>query len=365
MAKRTQIPPRTPWARKASFEFHPEQYPEHPGCYLMYDAADHMVYVGKAKNLRRRLSSYFRMSANPHRRAEMIRRIHRIELFLVRNEREALVLESNLIRHHQPTYNSRFTHKGDSYYYIALSAEAFPRFVPYRRERANYALSGLDGKHTELFGPYVGWRLRNRLLEAMRDLFPVRTCHALPQEPCARAASGACLVPCDGRISRDQYRMVVQEASRFLRRPPVQAIREARIGMDECAALQDYDEATVLRDRVRALEHAALPQVVELERRINQDVLWMQDRFLTTMSVRSGATVSLCFSGPNEQNAAQPLESTHSMDHVVTNAQACEMLLSQSFLEAGIDIPRTRHSRSGQLLEICRLNHAYRLHGPS
>lgn len=124
----------------ARFSFHPRRYPEHPGCYLMKDARSNVIYAGRAKSLRKRLSSYFRTSSKPHRKAEMIARIREIEIFLARNEREALVLESNPIRHLNPPYNSRFTRDDDSYYYIARTDEAFQRFVPFRKRRVNYAL---------------------------------------------------------------------------------------------------------------------------------------------------------------------------------------------------------------------------------
>ena len=261
---------------RATFPFDPARVPRHPGCYLMKDATGDVIYVGKANDLRRRVASYFRRSSKPHRKGEMITRIRDVEVVLTRNEREALVLESNLIRHHRPSYNSRFTRNGDSYYYIAVTDEAFPRLVPYRKERVNFALQTVDeAAAAALYGPYVGLRLRNRILTAVRDLHPVRACHTMPSRACGRFADGLCPAPCEGRISVDAYREIIRRARRFLRRPPRAALERLREEMTRRAAELAFDEAAGLRDRIRALEHAALPQVVERDDARSIDVLWL------------------------------------------------------------------------------------------
>jgi excinuclease ABC subunit C len=345
----------------ASFDFRPERYPDHPGCYLMKGAGGQILYVGKANSLRLRLASYFRESEKRHRKSEVIRRIREIDVFLVRNEREALVLESNLIRLHDPPHNSRFTREDDSYYYIARTHEAFPRFVPYRKRRANFALKNGDKEAEALFGPYVGWHLRNRILDAVRTEFPLRTCHTMAEGPCVRFETGGCQAPCANRISAEAYRSVVARASRFLRRPPAGVMREISRRMRDAARAHDFERAAELRDRLRALEHAAAPQVAERSRRRNVLVAYLEGGLGLVMTVRHGIIEGL---GPLSAAAATPNGSRLFLESACRSCQP-DGVITNAVLEAGwalppVRIPRTDRSYAGQLLEICRLNHAYR-----
>jgi len=343
MANVTYITPSKERHVPASFAFDPSEYPESPGCYLMYGADGGLLYVGKAVNLRRRLASYFRKSATAHRKAEMIRRIRAIAIFLVRNEREALVLESNLIRCHAPSYNSRFTRRGDSYYYVAMTDEAFPRFVPYRRDRSNYALDDADGAYDELFGPYVGWNLRNDLLHAVRSLFPIRTCHRMPGRMCERGQSGRCLAPCEGRASKREYRGVAQRARGFLLRPPAAQVRSWKLEMAERSAEQAYDEARRLRDWIRAAEHARLPQITELDEAWDLDVIWLQDDWATVLQVRDGDTVGLRRQSIVDVDlAARPIVANRALAIAHPRHAVC--------------VPASEQSPRGQLLRIAKIN---------
>ena len=350
-------------ALPAPFAFRAEAYPEAPGCYLLRNGEGRLLYVGKAVNLRRRLASYFRASGRRHRRAEMIGRIRGIDVILVRNEREALVLESNLIHQRRPPFNSRFARDDDSYYYIARTEEPFPRFVPYRKRRANYALIGTSIAVGRLFGPYVGWRLRNRILDTLRAEFPLRVCHSLPSTPCPRGAFGACAAPCADWITECAYRALVRDASRFLRRPPAQYLRALEKDMQAAAAWRDYEHAGTLRARLVALEHAAAPQVAERSRDENVDVQYSEDGFRLTLHVRGGVIVGL---GPlvsvEDTSAgvrpdADPAHADARVDRIIANRASDSGSLEQAI---PVCVPRTARSYAGQLLEICRINHAYR-----
>lgn len=348
-----------PWIRESaqSFVFVPSDYPEAPGCYLMYASSGALLYVGKAINLRRRLASYFRTSSKPHRKAEMIQRIARITVFLVRNEREALVLESNLIRHHKPRYNSRFTRTGDSYYYIALSDEPIPRLVPYRMERVNFALQDIDGRHTRLFGPYIGWRLRNHLLKTLADRNRLRTCHSLPAKACLRYPAGLCHAPCVQPADGAVYRTAVRSAVRILESPPKRLVTELEQEMRSKSAQLAFDEAAALRDAMRALNHASLPQVVELPRDLDANVFWVENGLRAALSVRNGRTIELRFASPDDpmpsfngtQGPLRTIANTLSLPHSATSAPNA----------LRVTVPKTRRSDIGQLLELCRINHVY------
>jgi excinuclease ABC subunit C len=357
MGNVTGITFEDPKREASSFAFQPRSYPEYPGCYLFLDSDDALLYVGKAKNLRRRLASYFRNGHRPHRKSEMITRICGIELILCRNEREALVLECNLIRHHHPPYNGKLSREGEGYFYIARTDEEFPRFVPYRRDRVNYALENAEGHYAELFGPFTEWNLRNRLLEVLRSRFLLRTCHELPRKACARAQTGACGAPCTGAIDARAYRATVNEASRLLRHPPRRLLQQIRHDMAQCADQQDYNRARELRDRLRALEHAALPQVMESDRDEDLDVVWAEGDIATCLAVRDGRVLELRTAAVNALSP-RGREATRGGTYVVGN-EAARMYFGSPQME----VPRTARSRHGALLEICRLNHRYRVSG--
>jgi len=342
----------------SAFSFEADRYPDHPGCYLMRNAAGNVIYVGKAKSLRRRLRAYFTQTAIAERKREMIERIRDIEVILARNEREALVLESQLIRRHDPSYNSRFTRDDDSYYYIARTDEGFARLVPYRKRRTNYAL-GTTTKADALFGPYVGWRLRNRILDAVRTQFPLRTCHRLPTTPCVRRSSGACAAPCSGGITADAYRKIVSAASRFLRRPPRSVLRSLREQMESAASDQAFERAGELRDRLSALEHAATPQVAERHKDVDLDVLHVDAESVLRMSVRDGAIVDV---GP----LVCRVDATEDLLGALGDGLAERLIANRSLgIPDGdatrLRVPVSHRSYAGQLLEVCRINHAYRL----
>lgn len=349
--------------RTAVYDFDAGEFPDRPGCYLMKDSRGSVIYVGKANSLRHRLASYFRETAAPHRKAELVARVREIEVVLVRNEREALVLESHLIRHHDPAYNSRFTRDDDSYYYIALTDEPFPRVVPFRKRRTNFAIDAEGTGIGTLFGPYVGWRMRNRILDGVRAAFPLRTCHVIPARPCPRLSTDQCPAPCTEAISADDYARRVASVRRLLARPPEAYRRELRERMERAAFSEDFERAAELRDRFRAFEHAALPQAVERHRPIDLDVLYLDDGRLIRMEVRKGAVVGL--DGPHAvEQTPKGVDAFLRTD----GAEPSVRLLVCGAIDwravptrRSMTVSRPGRSYAGQLLEICRINHAHRV----
>src|ERR1700730_18559036 len=145
------------------FVFEPSRCPSGPGCYLMRDAAGAVLYVGKAKNLRRRLGSHFRATPQQGRPSRLQAAIADVELVLDANETEALILEHNLIKLHKPRANRMLLDADEGYFYIALTAEDFPRLVAYRKNRINKELErgGTVAPVGRCFGPYVNRRFRD------------------------------------------------------------------------------------------------------------------------------------------------------------------------------------------------------------
>jgi excinuclease ABC subunit C len=235
--------------------------PDRPGVYLWKDAAGDVVYVGKAKNLRARVPAYF---APDHQdtpeRGALASQIADLETILVPNEAQALLLENNLIKEHQPRFNIRLR-DDKSYPRIAVTVgEPFPRVLVVRRVE-------LEG--ARYFGPYTDVRTLRQTLSIVRRLFTVRSCHYdLPREaparPCLDYHIDRCRAPCVGYQSQADYRSMIDDVLLFLEGKTLDVRTRLRERMQQAAARQDYERAAQLRDALRWLDQVERPQTVEL-----------------------------------------------------------------------------------------------------
>ena len=186
--------------RVVPFSFDAKRYPTAPGCYLMKDGAGRILYIGKAKSLRHRLSSYFRTTLRERRTRQLVSRIAEIEVILVHSEIEALVLENNLIKQHQPRYNRLLRAEDSGYTYIVLTDEPYPRFAPFRKFRPNLVLG--DEAEARRFGPYLSSHYRDILLEYVNAAFQLRTCQPLGARLCLRFHMHKCSGICAAQSRR-------------------------------------------------------------------------------------------------------------------------------------------------------------------
>ena len=228
--------------------------PDRPGIYVYRDAAGKALYVGKAKSLRRRVRSYFRAGGpadESGRIARMLRRMHDFDFVVTANETEALLLESNFIKHHHPPYNIMLR-DDKSYPYVAITRnEEFPRvFLTRKPHRPGVSY----------FGPFTSVRKVRETLELLGKIFPFRKCRG-PQPgrrsgvPCLNFHIGLCLAPCDGRVDAAAYGEMIGRVERLLAGRPDNLAGELRAQMEKAAAAQRYEEAAILRNRLIALEH--------------------------------------------------------------------------------------------------------------
>lgn len=257
------------------FAFDSSAYPATPGCYLMEDASGQVIYVGKAKSLRRRLSTYFQPNQNK-RIQRMVARIADIQVILVRNEMESLVLENNLIKHYRPRYN-RARMGEDTYYpYIVLTGERFPRLLPYRKQRYNrqFEMSGSKAQAQRL-GPYISQRMRDLLLEYVPDSFQLRTCHPMPKKTCLRYDLHKCGGICEGHTSPEEYAAAVEQAITFLAGRRSDWLQRMRAEMHQAATELFFEKAQRLRDQIAVLERGLDRQVVERDVPYDQDALYI------------------------------------------------------------------------------------------
>ena len=226
--------------------------PDKPGIYVFRDSEGAPLYVGKAISLRKRVRSYFRQGGPPDERIRrMLRRMRDFDFVVTANETEALLLESNFIKHHHPPYNIMLR-DDKSYPFVAItSREEFPRVIFTRKpHRAGVTY----------FGPFTSARKVRETLELLGKIFPYRKCHGVKPGrrtgvPCLNYHIGLCLAPCAGKISAEDYRALIARVERLLSGKPGKLADELAASMREAAAAQRYEEAAFLRNRLMALEH--------------------------------------------------------------------------------------------------------------
>ncbi len=267
--------------------------PAAPGVYRWLDGAGEVLYVGKAKDLRKRLSSYFRggAAAPLARTAEMVSRARSIDYVVTGSETEALLLEDNFIKETRPPFNLRLR-DDKSYPFIEITLnDEWPRVRFFR------------GRHVPgnlYFGPYSSARKVRETLELVGRIFPYRKCKAerpgRPSgSPCLQYFIDRSLGPCDDRVSRDEYLEVIEQVIDFLRGKLADVERSIEGDMRAAATAREFEKAALLRDRLDAVRHVQERQAVESEGAGSFDVLglWQGDPGgnLQVFRVRDGALV--------------------------------------------------------------------------
>ncbi|HXH73008.1 MAG TPA: excinuclease ABC subunit UvrC [Mariprofundaceae bacterium] len=221
--------------------------PREPGVYRMLDAKRKVLYVGKARNLRKRVSSYFQRQPDSPRTQAMAVQVRDIEVTVTPSEAEALVLEHNLIKQLKPRYNVLLK-DSKSYPYILLTDETYPRFRLYRGNR---------DRPGEYFGPFPDAGAVHATLHILQKVFRIRDCEdAIFQNrsrPCMQYQIGRCSAPCCQVVTDAEYASQVNEARAFLRGQDQSLIRQWETQMQEAAARHAFERAALFRDRIKAL----------------------------------------------------------------------------------------------------------------
>ncbi|HEX7510198.1 MAG TPA: excinuclease ABC subunit UvrC [Chitinivibrionales bacterium] len=238
-----------------------DRFPHDPGVYLMKDARDTPIYIGKAVDLKNRVRSYFfdTHADRPHINV-MLERLHHIEWIATTSETEALILEANLIRKHTPHFNIDL--KDDKHYpYLKITVdEPFPRLLVVRRIEQDKGL---------YFGPYTDARALHNLIHYSRRIFKIRDCKrtlplSKPVRPCVNYAIGRCSGACAGLLSPQQYRRSVELFIRFIKGQRSECVAELRELMRLASEKTDFEAAAQLRDQIQLIEDASKLQKVDL-----------------------------------------------------------------------------------------------------
>lgn len=239
-----------------------ETLPHLPGCYLFKDAKGAVLYVGKAKDLRKRVSSYFQKRDLDPKTFALVEAAQGLDFIVTNTEVEALLLENTLIKKHLPRYNISLK-DSKRYACIHLTDDKFPRIRITRKKVGGGTF----------FGPFVSARERDYIFQVVRKTFQLRTCKRLPKRACLRYHIGVCSAPCIGEITEAEYAERVLKAQSVLKGNIRELIDSMKKEMMEFSAKRQFERSMELRDIISALENLQERQNVERQRKFDEDVL--------------------------------------------------------------------------------------------
>ena len=267
------------------------ELPLSPGVYIMRDGAGRVIYVGKSRKLKNRVSQYFQNSPKSEKTARMVARVADFDYFLCDTEMEALALENTLIKQHVPKYNIRLK-DAKSYPYIKITNEPYPRLRFTRTRAAD------KGRY---FGPYSGSSVVSNVLHTLQKTLRLPSCNRqFPRDigkerPCLYHQLGQCCAPCTGRVSEGEYAELIQAAVQVLRGNTAEVIRSTKECMERAAAEERFEKAAEYRDRLFALQKLSQKQKVVAAPDTAEDVFgFHRDDYGAAISVfyvRDGALV--------------------------------------------------------------------------
>jgi excinuclease ABC subunit C len=255
--------------------------PESPGCYIFRDSGNAIIYVGKAKNLKKRVSSYFQKSDHDRKTTALISHIRSLDFMVTTTEVEALILENSLIKENQPRYNIDLK-DAKQYAYIELTGEAFPCIRIARKATTKGTF----------FGPFVSAAERDHVYSVVKKVFRLRTCKNLRRRACLRYHIHTCSAPCTGSLTPEDYAEQVLKATMVLKGRGAELIRQLKEDMNNRSGSQDYEGAMVVRNQINAIERLGQRQDMVRPSDTEEDIInfLVQDEkvYLMLFPVHSG-----------------------------------------------------------------------------
>ena len=354
--------PRLPYLREKT-----SKLTASPGVYIMKNSKSDIIYIGKAKNLRNRVTSYFRENPDHTPKvAAMVSNVYDYDFIVTDSEYEALVLECSLIKQHKPKYNILL--KDDKgYHYIRISDEEYPRITNEKNTLAS-------GKY---LGPYTSGFITKEAVSEANRVFMLPTCHKkFPQDigkgrPCLNYHIKTCMGVCRGKISREEYVKAVEQAVEFIRNGSSRSVERMEAEMNEAAENLEFEKAAMLRDRIAAVKKAAEKQKIINSGVDSADIIgiaeYYEGVYVSVLMYRENrlydkAVFELDKPDSNEDILEQFMQSfyygrqdiprTVIADHLPENAELItEMLEKQSEHKVKLHVPQ-----KGKLLDLLRLS---------
>ena len=262
----------------------PDNLPNKPGVYIMRDNTDTIIYIGKAKNLVKRVKSYFREKLDRPKTQILMSHFDSLEYIVTNSEKEALILEANLIKKHRPRYNVQL--KDDKRYpYVKITDEKFPRLVITR----NVTKKGI------FYGPFTDVGSVKQTVKFLKSLFKIRTCRNM-DGPCLNSQIELCYAPCDGKISEKEYSEIINKIDLFFQGKYSVIVKNLKSEMMEAAKNEEFEKAAVIRDQISSIEEIMEKQFVELmDDDLDQDVIAISqgknEIVVIIMPIRNGKIV--------------------------------------------------------------------------
>lgn len=242
--------------------------PSLPGCYIYYNAEGEVIYVGKAKILKRRVMSYFNRKHDSVKVNVLVSQIERMEYIITNTEVEALILESHLIKKYKPKYNILL--KDDKKYpYFLITDEDFPRITIVRKKN-------LNPEKGRYYGPYTDIRAMHATLDFLKKIFPLKQCKTpkFKDRPCLYYHIGRCMAPCQNKVSSEEYKNLVKQAELFLSGKQSELMKQLKEQMQKYSDSLQFEKAAKFRDSYNDLAKTLEKQKVVYENtKLNEDVI--------------------------------------------------------------------------------------------
>jgi excinuclease ABC subunit C len=242
--------------------------PSLPGCYIYYNKDGEVIYVGKAKILKRRVMSYFNRKHDSVKVNVLVSQIEKLEYIITNTEVEALILENHLIKKHKPKYNILL--KDDKKYpYFLITDEDFPRISIVRKKNMN-------AEKGRYYGPYTDIRAMHATLDFLKKIFPLKQCKSpkFKDRPCLYYHIGRCLAPCQNLVSPSEYKQIVKQAEMFLSGKQSELLKQIKEQMQKYSNSLQFEKAAKLRDSYNDLQKTLEKQKVVYENtKLNEDVI--------------------------------------------------------------------------------------------
>lgn len=334
-----------------------ELLPDQPGCYLMHNADDEIIYIGKAKNLKKRVSQYF-LRMHSGKTAAMVSHVDHFETIITKSEKEALILEMNLIQKNHPRYNILLM--DDKHYpYIAIHKNVENPYVSLSRN--------VKDKKCLYFGPYPNSSAAFEVIDLINKLFPLRKCHNVPKSPCLYYHIGQCLAPCVKPVSKEKYEEIVDNIADFLKGKNQDLVKDLKEKIRKHSENLEFERAQEYKKMLDSINHITEKQNVEFKDKINRDFFSFHTRenyiAIALFSYRQGILLSkrsFCYELIGEINefVSEIIYQYYSINAIpneviVSNEEIKDNLMNY-FENANVFAPTK--GKLHDVLDICEIN---------